>query len=239
MSAESTALPKALLEIQKEIKNAAMDSTNPHFKNKYASLESVIDAVRGVANTHGVSIIQIMGKDELGDYVETRLMHETGAFITSKLYLHLDKPTMQALGSAISYARRYALAAIFSITQADDDGNDASVMISTGKNVSNRYGNFTNYGPPSDYDTFTKIPPIGNVTPTISTHAPSEGNGSYVCKVGKKYNGMTLAEIGVEDVKSYKNWIIKNSKEKNKEITGDWFEFIVEADKFVNEDVPF
>jgi hypothetical protein len=118
-------LHSALLAAQKEIKHAVKDATNPHFKNQYATLESVIDAVKDIANKHGIFIAQPMGKDEHGQYIETKLMTPHGD-LTSKCYLLVDKLNMQGLGSSISYARRYSLAAIFSLAQVDDDASMAT-----------------------------------------------------------------------------------------------------------------
>lgn len=123
------AIGLSLLNAQKKIKNALKDAKNPHFKSDYATLESVIDATKEIANDCGLVIIQGTGRDQQGDYVGTTILHaESGESIESKLYLLLDKPTMQAQGSAISYARRYILASLFCITQADDDGTQASVV---------------------------------------------------------------------------------------------------------------
>lgn len=120
-------IAQSLLEAQKKIRNAQKDAKNPHFRSDYATLESVIGAVKEIANEQGILIIQGTGRDELGDYVNTTLVHaESGESISSKLYLHLDKPTMQAVGSAVSYGRRYILSSLFCITQSDDDANEAS-----------------------------------------------------------------------------------------------------------------
>ena len=116
---------KQLLAAQKEIKHAIKDATNPHFKNQYATLTSVIDAVKDVANKHGLFITQLYGKDVLGHFIETKVIGESGE-LSSKLYLEVDKPTMQGLGSAQTYGRRYSLAALFGIAQEDDDANEAS-----------------------------------------------------------------------------------------------------------------
>lgn len=118
----------SFIKAQAQIQNAVKDAKNPHFKNNYATLESVLDAVKPVANANGLAIIQVNGRDEKGDYVETILAHETGEMLTSKCYLHFSKQDMQGLGSAITYARRYSLAAMFSITQEDDDGNTANSL---------------------------------------------------------------------------------------------------------------
>lgn len=120
-------ITKALLETQKKIKHAVKDAKNPHFRNDYATLESVIDAVKEAANSCGIVILQPIVSDVDSIFVETKLIHESGEEINSKLRLILDKQNMQGLGSAMTYARRYALASIFCIAQADDDGNTASL----------------------------------------------------------------------------------------------------------------
>lgn len=128
----------AILQAQKRIKNAAKDAKNPHFKNDYATLESVIEAVKDVANDCGIAIVQSFD----GKNVLTRLIHAgSGEELTSSLELVLDKQNMQGYGSAATYARRYSLAAMFCITQVDDDGNLGS-GINTKQEVT-----FDNYKP--------------------------------------------------------------------------------------------
>lgn len=120
-------LAQALLQAQKKIRNAQKDAKNPHFRSDYATLESVIGAVKDIANDQGILVVQGTGSDEHGQYVNTTLIHaESGESMSSKTYLILDKSNMQGLGSAITYARRYGVAAMFFIGQSDDDGNEAS-----------------------------------------------------------------------------------------------------------------
>jgi hypothetical protein len=126
-------ISKALLEAQKKIKNADKDAANAFLKkegtgkaHRYASLESVLDAVKDPANESDLAIVQSCGKDEAGHFVETKLFHISGESINSRVYLVLDRQNMQGLGSAITYGRRYSLAAMFAIGQEDDDGNEAS-----------------------------------------------------------------------------------------------------------------
>ena len=116
----------ALLQAQREIKHATKDAKNPHFKNDYATLESVLDEAKPILNKYDVFLSQVNGKDEYGHFIETRLMHVSGQIHSSKIYLIIDKANMQGLGSAETYGRRYDLAAILGITQKDDDGNFAS-----------------------------------------------------------------------------------------------------------------
>ena len=120
---------KALIKAQSEMEHVKKDSTNPHFKNRYASLEAVIDATSRVFQANGFAVMQPCGRDELGVYVETKLLHSTGEAFSSKVYLVLDKQNMQGLGSAITYARRYGLLGMACLAPEDDDGNDASKQI--------------------------------------------------------------------------------------------------------------
>lgn len=119
----------ALLAAQKEIGNASKDAKNPHFKNSYASLGSVIEAVKEPLNRAGIAVIQSLSSDGgngIGLLLRTRLLHTSGQFIEDTAYSPLPKADPQGVGSATTYLRRYSLAALLSITQEDDDGNDAS-----------------------------------------------------------------------------------------------------------------
>tara|TARA_R110002126_G_scaffold222329_2_gene367497 strand:- start:46 stop:486 length:441 start_codon:yes stop_codon:yes gene_type:complete len=117
---------KALIKAQQSMTSVKKDSVNPHFKNKYASLEAVIEATSGVFQSNNFAVMQPCGRDELGVFVETRLVHVSGGEFSSKVYLALDKQNMQGLGSAITYGRRYGLLGMACLATEDDDGNDAS-----------------------------------------------------------------------------------------------------------------
>jgi hypothetical protein len=123
-SSEVKQLAIALIIAGNKIKHAAKDSNNPHFRNDYASLESVIDATKQALLDQDVVVLQGLSTD--GQVLETRLQHKSGEFIETDVKMLLSKNDMQGLGSAITYARRYALAAVMNISQADDDGNVAS-----------------------------------------------------------------------------------------------------------------
>lgn len=124
-SQETNLIDSAMVEIQKELKHAVLDKKNPHLKNMYASLESIIDAIRPVAATHGVTIQQFPEIDNDAHVLITRIAHKSGQFYISKMKLIVAKLDMQGLGSAITYARRYALSSIFDIAtgEGDDDGH--------------------------------------------------------------------------------------------------------------------
>lgn len=117
----------ALLAAQKAITFASKDATNPHFKNKYADLPAVIDAVKGPLNEAGIFFIQSPSPSDDGKlHLTTRLIHESGEWIEDTAVTPLQKSDPQGVGSAITYMRRYSLAAITGLYQDDDDGNAAS-----------------------------------------------------------------------------------------------------------------
>lgn len=121
-----TKIAPALLAAQKAVGNAKKQATNPHFKSKYANLEAVIEAVKDALNDNGIAIIQTVGEVGAGTIcVGTRLMHESGEYIEDMASAPLSKQDAQGVGSAVTYLRRYSLAAICSITQEDDDGESA------------------------------------------------------------------------------------------------------------------
>ena len=96
-------------------------------KRTYADLQSVLDAVReGLAN-NGIAVIQApMPCKKDGILLRTTLAHESGEWIASELELPNDRMGgVQGMGSALTYARRYALAAMVGIAQDDDDGETA------------------------------------------------------------------------------------------------------------------
>ncbi len=127
------ALAKALSEAQGEMTHASKDAENPAFKrgNKastYADLSNVIEAIRLPLSKHGLSYVQAMKPHETMAVVETTLMHASGEWISSEVALPVAAKTPHGYGSAFTYARRYSLAAIVGIAQADDDGNAGSAV---------------------------------------------------------------------------------------------------------------
>lgn len=130
-SADIGELAKALAAAQGEMTAASKDASNPHFKSRYATLASVWDAIRGPLSRNGLSVSQVLETPDAGPgvIVRTMLLHSSGQWIASRYVMPIpDKLTPQAVGSAITYARRYALSAIVGIApDDDDDGNAASV----------------------------------------------------------------------------------------------------------------
>lgn len=117
----------ALVKAQAEIGAALKDSTNPHFKSKYADLASVVSAIKPVAAKHGLGYVQKFHPAEGGVCIETIIVHESGEQIeTGPLFVPASKQDAQGYGSAITYTRRYSLQTAFGVPADDDDGNAAS-----------------------------------------------------------------------------------------------------------------
>lgn len=119
-------LAAALAKAQGAIKGATKDTKNDFFKSKYADLASVWDACRDQLAANGLSVIQTMDDAERGITVVTTLAHSSGQWIRGRLTMRPVKDDPQGVGSAITYARRYALAAMVGVAPEDDDGNAAS-----------------------------------------------------------------------------------------------------------------
>lgn len=116
----------AILQAQRAIRFATKDAKNPHFKNTYADLPAVIDAVKPALNEAGIAFIQTASPSDAGSLaLTTRLVHESGEWIEDTATVPLPKNDPQGYGSAMTYARRYSLAAITGLYQDDDDGNGA------------------------------------------------------------------------------------------------------------------
>ena len=120
-------LATALSIVQGKLTHAKKDSANPFFKSKYADLESVWDACRSLLAENGLAVMQFPGEFVDGTMsLNTILTHSSGEFMSYQMSVPVTKPDAQGAGSALTYMRRYALAAVVGVVQADDDGNAAS-----------------------------------------------------------------------------------------------------------------
>ena len=115
---------QAILEFQRNSGAVVMSAVNPRFKSKYASLTDIQKAIRKPLADAGLVIVHQLGENNT---MTSSLIHaETGQSISSTYNLIVQRNDMQALGSAITYAKRYAVAALLDIiTDEDDDGNKA------------------------------------------------------------------------------------------------------------------
>jgi len=121
-------LATALAKAQAEFTTVPQSGFNPHFKNKFSTLEDCINMTRPILSKHGLAISQMPNTLD-GQYVLTTiLMHESGESIVSNQPVVSMKQDPQSLGSALSYCRRYSLTGVLSLASGDfeDDGNAAT-----------------------------------------------------------------------------------------------------------------
>lgn len=130
-SHEIAELSAALAKANKRVRHAELDCSNSHFKKKYASLGSVITAIRVPFAEHGLSVLQSVQTDHAGFVtVTTRILHESGQWIEDDASWQMsENANIQQLGSAITYLRRYTLAAMGGITGDEDDDGESEVCV--------------------------------------------------------------------------------------------------------------
>ncbi|MGX7375255.1 ERF family protein [Enterococcus asini] len=127
-SEQTAEIFKAFSEFRKVLKQPLKDANNPFFKSKYVPLENVVEVIDEAIEGTGLSYSQEATSE--GNYISvaTHVFHESGQFISfDPLSLPATKADAQGFGSAVTYAKRYALSAVFGITSdQDDDGNATS-----------------------------------------------------------------------------------------------------------------
>lgn len=121
-------LGAALAKAQSEIKSAAKDATNPHFKSRYADLPAIFEACKPALTSNGIAIVQLpmCDPDNGRVIVFTMLLHASGQWIRSAASAIPRDLSPQSVGSAISYLKRYGLAAMAGVVADDDDDGNAA-----------------------------------------------------------------------------------------------------------------
>ncbi len=137
MSTEIGELVKALCKAQAEFKPFVKRGYNPHFKSQYALLEDILESTRPALAKYGLLITQLASSTPTMAGITTILAHESGEWFKSLLLLPARDATAQGLGGCITYARRYALAAILNVdSETDDDGQGVSHQAPQTQNTS-------------------------------------------------------------------------------------------------------
>jgi len=121
-------LNAAFAKARAEIENPKFDATNPHFRSRFASLKSVVNATIHTLAEHGIAVFQDFRTVRGGVEVYTHLCHESGQERTfGPFWMPITKDDAQGYASATTYARRYHLMAVTVVVgDDDDDGNSAS-----------------------------------------------------------------------------------------------------------------
>ena len=123
------AIAPAIVAAHKAMKHPHKNASNPHLRNKFADLQSVIDTTRPVLAKHGLAVVQspIWSEGRVG--LSTCIMHESGEWIEDQIQIPLAERrglnTEQAAGCILTYLRRYAWQAVCGVAaEPDDDGNE-------------------------------------------------------------------------------------------------------------------
>ena len=127
-SQETTELAKALVQVQKQMSPATKDATNPFTRSNYATLNSVMESCREALLNNNIWLCQYPVPIDMPDCLGlmTKLTHtESGQWQASLAVVPLPKADPQGMGSAMTYARRYAITAMLGMVTEDDDGEAA------------------------------------------------------------------------------------------------------------------
>ena len=216
MSAGESKLAGALAAFLGEVRDPALDGVNPHFRSKYATLPEVLKTVRPLLAKHHLAICQTPDLIDGKLVLKTRLMHAEGEVIESAMPLP-EGGTMQAMGSAITYARRYALTALLGICgDEDDDGNATSAK--PAKTAAPRPQTAAPASPtsrstaPADGDGEVSFP--DGIDPDAEDEIPMEDWTAVIIPVGKN-KGKKLSELQPASAEWYcKNFAAKRPEER-------------------------
>lgn len=224
-------LATALAAVQGAMEPARMNAVNPFLKNKYADLNSVIESVKLLLADNGLSYVQMPNTPpiEYGPAIglTTRLMHSSGQWIEETYTMPMPseergKSMMQVAGSAISYARRYALSAMLGIVADEDsDGNGQQDRgRSTAKPAAPQAKQNGNGRPPApapepDIDeVLGTTPPTNGKKATVSTdqQKPSDSQMRQLHSLGEQVYGPDWPEKRHELVSYVTDGRSKSSK---------------------------
>jgi len=181
-----TELAKAMVKAQRDFGPLIKGSINPFFKSKYSDLAAVMDVARGPLAENELFVTQTTDADIADGFlaVETTLVHSSGEWIAGCLKIPLVKNDPQGLGSAMTYARRYALQAILGLAAEDDDGEAATR--GNGRQGPNKTTPATSASPQQSSQSDTLI--IQGEIEDVSIKTGTDNNGPWK-KYGIKING--------------------------------------------------
>jgi hypothetical protein len=149
-----------IIEAKREIGKVAKNAKNPHFKNTYADLNALIEAVEPILLEKGLMLLQPIIENKVFSKI---IDAESGECVESYIDLPLSV-TPQAMGSAITYYRRYTLQSLLSLQAVDDDGQVASQPAPKEELTDERFENALRLIAEGKY-TVEKLKAVYNLTP--------------------------------------------------------------------------
>jgi hypothetical protein len=191
-SQDITELAKAMLKVWKDVQPALKDKENPFTKSTYATLNSVMESCKDALTANGIWITQYPVPVESGHLgLVTKLIHaESGQWQSSLLVMPLPKADPQGYGSALTYGRRYGLAAMVGIVSEDDDDGIAA-MHTDGKR---KKGN-THHIPTMDKKVLLESQPSPSLTPPVLASLPKLDGIAYNTRMTQD-NRMCIVATG-------------------------------------------
>lgn len=227
-------LDDALAKAQGEISAAGKSGMNPHFRKSYADLSDIWEACHEALSKHGVSVTQwpIVNEDIARLNLVTRLAHK-GEWIKATISLPVMKNDAQAYGAAITYARRFALAAAVGVV-SDEDDKAASKQSVLQENVEKQDERIADLKekikktapkpPPKNFAPGADNPPMPTEEPFGGTGGEDPQLAQYKIPFGK-YVGKTISEVGALDAGKYLEYMLKSAKDKNERPTENILRF--------------
>lgn len=218
-SSEIEKLATAIVDAQRVLVPARKDATNPFFHSKYADLPAVWEALAAFREA-GIAITQ-SPMDSPDGYIilDTQLTHTSGQWMRSRLKMRVSKDDPQGAGSALTYARRYALGCMTGlVTEEDDDGNAASQSKPTPKTFEQKF--------PAQPPTQAKnVVPTPNVAQESASLAPGSG---WIVPFGMN-KGQRICDISDGDV----DWLLqyymaKMQDQPQSKFVSEWEQAIME-----------
>jgi hypothetical protein len=133
------AIAPSLIKAQSRMQGISKEGTNPAFRSKYVTLDSILDALRPILTTNELMLTQGTTDTTVTDgkvvalTVESRIIHTSGEWISTTATIPVTKPDAHGLGSALTYGRRYSVSALLAISaDEDDDANGATNQLPRG-----------------------------------------------------------------------------------------------------------
>ena len=225
---ETPSIHAAFLNAFNNIGNAIKNSNNPHFKSKYANLETVIDQIRPALKEYGLFFIQSFNNHELATTMDLKVWNEYGEHLSlGTICLPvINKDNPQALKSSITLLRRAQLLAAFGMAEIDDDGNEAVKGFDQ--------TSITNH-----------IKPLAEKAKQIINHAPgasSPVNTDLASPAQQKMFWGKIEETGwtemnVQDL--FKNFKLEDFKKASKKQASEMIKIAMEGPALYFESIPF
>ena len=236
MTKEKKDIYSALLNVQSETLRVKKDSNNPHFRSKYADLESVMTAVRDPLIKEGVLLIQQPLTEEYQAGCLTRLVHvESDTSVDNELLLPTGKGDVHAIGSCITYARRYSLMTLLGLVPSEEDDGNAAIGKTPEKkpqpNPQNKGMNQGGSWPKVEKPESLKTPLAEDDVLDTYTIPSKAFPDSEEIKIRFKYDLTTLPESRMGKAMEY---IRKMQNEGYVDYTNDFVESEIELPNFKN-----